>query len=131
MKATNPTTQATRRYAVEFTVSMVAYVLILLGSVYLLNHGAHGALMIIVALLPVLPLAAVFAAVVRWILTTDEYQRQTIVTALAIAGGATAMLAVTYGFLENIGFPKMSVWITFVIFSSIWGIATSIVRRYQ
>lgn len=85
--------------------------------------------MYLVAVVPVLPILGVFAAVIRYLNGIDEHQRQTIVTSLAIAGGTTALLSVTYGFLENVGLPKMSVWVTFVIFSSIWGIATPFVQR--
>jgi hypothetical protein len=129
MKATNPTTQAHRRYLREFTIAILAYIVILAASVYGLNHGVEGFAKYLVAVVPAIPLVAVFLAAVRWLQATDEYQRQTQITALAIAGGLTALICVTYGFLENAGLPKMSVWISYVIFMSIWGIATPIIQR--
>jgi hypothetical protein len=78
---------------------------------------------------PALPVAGIAIAVVRWLKATDEYQRQTAITAMAIAGGLTALITVTYGFLENAGMPRMSVWISYLIFMTIWGIATPIIKR--
>jgi Na+/proline symporter len=131
MKATNPTTLARRRYIREFTIAIVAYIVILAASVYGLNHGVEGFAKYLVAVVPAIPLAGVFMAAVRWLQATDEYQRRTTITALAIAGGLTALICVTYGFLENAGLPKMSVWISYLIFMSIWGIATPVVQRTQ
>lgn len=132
MKATsNPTTAAQRRYHLEFGIAVAAYIVILGASVYGLNHGVTGFAKYIVAVVPVLPIVGIFVAVVRWLQATDEYQRQTAITALAIGGGVTALVMVTYGFLENAGLPKMSVWISYLIFMTVWGIATPILERLR
>jgi hypothetical protein len=129
MNATNPTTRADRRYFRELGLAFVAYALVLSASVYGLNHGVSGVAKYLVAVVPAIPVVGVFIAIVRWLQTTDEYQRQTTIVAMAIAGGATALIDVTYGFLENGGLPRMSVWISYVIFMSIWGIATPVLKR--
>lgn len=129
MNATNPTTQAQRRYYREFALAIGAYVVILAASVYGLNHGIQGFARYVIAVVPAVPIAGVAIAVVRWLNGTDEFQRQTAITAMAIAGGLTALITVTYGFLENAGMPRMSVWISYLIFMSIWGIATPILQR--
>jgi hypothetical protein len=129
MKATNPTTQAHKRYLRDFWIAIGAYAIILAASLYGLDHGATGAAKYVVAIVPAIPLAGIFIAVVRWLQATDEYQRQTTITAMAIAGGATALICVTYGFLENAGLPQMSVWISYLLFMSIWGIAALVLQR--
>lgn len=130
MKATpNPTTQAQNRYYREFTVAITAYVIVLFGSVYGLNHGIEGPLKIVVAVVPVIPIIGIFLAAVRWFKATDEYNQKTSAISMAIAGGVTALAAVTYGFLENAGLPKMSVWIVYMIFMTTWAIATPFVQR--
>jgi len=129
MKATNPTTRAQQRYFLEFGASIAAYAVILTASVYGLNHGVIGFLRYVVAVVPAVPIIGVSLAVVRWLRATDEYERQTTITGMAIAGGLTALIAVTYGFLENAGMPRMSVWISYLIFMTIWGIATPILKR--
>lgn len=128
MNMTNPTTQAQRRYYREFTIAIVAYVILVAASVYGLNRGIEGFAKYLVAVVPAVPVAGVFIAAVRWLRNTDEYQRQNTITSLAIAGGLTALIEVTYGFLEIAGLPKMSVWISYVIFMAIWLIATVLLQ---
>jgi hypothetical protein len=129
MKATNPTTRAMRRYLREFWIAIAAYVAILSASIYGLDHGVSGFARYVVAVVPVLPVIGVFVAVVRWLRATDEYQRQTTITAMAIAGGATALINVTYGFLETAGLPSVSVWTTYALFMIIWLVATLTLQR--
>jgi hypothetical protein len=129
MNATTPTTQARKRYLREVFLATVLYLIVLQASVYALNHGVTGFLKYVVAFVPAIPVVGIFAAIVRWLRAADEYQRQTTITGMAIAGGATALITVTYGFLENAGLPPMSVWISWLIFMSIWGIATPILQR--
>lgn len=130
MKMTNPATRAQNRYYLEFTLAMVTYVAVLLLSVSLLRHGVAPGLQWIVALLPVLPIAAVMAAVVRYLTGVDEYVRQTLIIALAIGGGITAMFVITAGFLENAGMARPSMWTIWVVYAASWGIATPIVRKF-
>jgi hypothetical protein len=129
----NPATLACRRYRVEFFVSMAAYAAVLFACVWLLKHAVHGgSLYYLLALLPVGPCAFAFAAVVRYLHAADELTRMVQLEALAISAGVTAMLSITYGFLEGVGFPHLSAWWTYAIVMVTWGLAVPIVaRRYQ
>ena len=73
-----------------------------------------------IALLPLLPSIFGFVAIVRLVLATDELQRRIIVNSLALAGGATALLAVTYGLIEGDDIPNPSAWCTYVVFMVSW-----------
>jgi len=123
---TNPTTRATRRYLVEFGILMTAYVATCLFWMF---HGVRGPWPIAIALAAMIPLVFVFAAIVRFLLRTDEFIRKTTVESLAISGGATALIAVTYGLLEAAGFPKQSAWWTYSVFMIGWLVAQPFVRR--
>ena len=131
----NPVTRATRRYFLEFWISMTAYVAVMWLSRWLLHgrmRGASEAQQIAIALLPVIPTILLFAAIVRLVRRTDEFLRQVCVDSLAIAGGATALLAVTYGLIEGERFPHLSAWWTYVTFMVAWLVASWFVRRrYQ
>jgi hypothetical protein len=129
MERTNPTIIAQSRYRLEAALASVLYILVIAGSVYALNHGAAGITKIGAAVAPVLPIVAVALATIRWLQATDEYERQTAITGLAIAGGLTSMLAVTYGFLENAGLPRIPAWYLYLAFTTIFGVATPIVRH--
>ena len=128
----NPANLASRRYKIDFTVSMVAYVVVLFGSIWALGRlPSSGAFHYVVAMLPVVPVVFVFIAVVRYLRSTDEFTRAVQLESLAIAAGITAMLSVTYGFLELVGFPHLSAWITYLVVMGSWAIAKIFVaRRY-
>jgi hypothetical protein len=123
---TNPTTQAGRRYLAEFGISMTAYAAVCLFWMF---HGASGHWRIAIALLAMVPAVFVFAAIVRWILHTDEMFRRITVESLALSGGATALIALTYGLLEGAGFPKQSAMWIYTIFMIGWIVASFFVRR--
>jgi hypothetical protein len=131
-KATNPVYRGCRRYHIEFGVSMAAYVAAIVLSRWLLNgpmQHADKSWQILVALLPIIPVIFVFAAIVRWVLGTDELLRRICVDSLALAGGATALIAVTYGLVEGDYFPHLSAWWTYATFMFAWLIASFFVRR--
>ncbi len=129
----NPTHRAKRRYFIEFGVSMVAYVAVMWLRNWLLVGPPRSALpdgwQLVIALLPVIPVAFVLAAIVRVVRGTDELYRRITVDSLAIAGGATAFLAATYGFIEGGIFPHLSAWWTYSVFMVAWLVATFFVRR--
>jgi hypothetical protein len=127
----NPTLKAMHRYYWHFGVSMSAYVIAIFFSRWLW-HSANGPWRTVLAVLPIIPVICVFASVVRFLLATDELQRRIVVNSLALAGGATALLAVTYGLLEADGLPRLSAWWTYAVFMSSWIVAGYFVcRRYQ
>jgi hypothetical protein len=111
-------------------LSMTAYAVVLCASIFLFTR-VNGVWRIVIALLPIIPVGLVFAAAVRFLLRTDELERQIAVISLAMAGGATALLSVTYGFLEVFRFlPPPSAWLTWSTFMLAWFIASVFVRRW-
>lgn len=121
-----------RRYYVEFAVSMVAYVAVVAVSRRLLEGSAAYASLgvrLAVAGLPVVPVILLFISSVRVIRNTDELNRRICVDSLAIAGGVTALLAVTYGLIEGGPLPHLSAWWTYVVFMLTWLVAQIFVRR--
>ena len=127
----NPTTSAQRRYYWEFGISIVLYMAVLFAS-RALWRDVTGPMEIFVALLPMIPIGLVFAAVLRWVLAADELQRQMLVESLAIAAGITALISVTYGFLEGSPLPRPSAWWTYLVVMISWLIASFFVRkRYE
>lgn len=108
---------------------MTAYAIVLCASILLFIH-LTGIWQVLVALMPIIPIGFLFAAFVRFLLRTDEFQRQIIVISLAMAGGATALLSVTYGILESFRIlPPPSAWLTWMTFMFGWAIASVFVRR--
>ena len=124
----NPTTKAARRYYWQFGLSMVAYVIVIFLS-RMLWHTADGSWQTVVALLPMIPAIFIFVSIVRFLLATDELLRRIAVNSMALAGGATALIAVTYGLLEGDRLPRPSAWWTYAVFMVSWFVAGVVVRR--
>ena len=133
MSTSNPVTRSTRRYYVEFSVSIAATIIAFCVRHWLL----HGPLkdqppttQIAVALFPLIPMCFLLAAIVRLIRGTDELFRRICIESLAIAGGMTAMLAVGYGLIEGDQFPYLSAWWSYCVFMVVWIVASFFVRRH-
>ncbi len=128
----NPTVRASRRYTIELSIGMSAYVVILIATRFWLASLAQPWLTI-AALAPALPLLYAFFAVIRLLHDTDEFARKLIVESAAVAGGITAVLAATYGFAEGPHLlPHPSAWATWTTFMALWLIASFVIRvRYR
>ena len=73
--------------------------------------------------------AAMTVAIVRFVMKTDEFQRQSFVTAGAIAAVAGAVVTMLLGFLENAGVPRISMTWVWPIDCAAFGIAVVMLRR--
>ena len=127
----NPDVQARKRYLLELGLSMTGYVAVIYFS-RLWGQRLGGFARVAIALAPTIPTAFVFAAIVRVVRSIDELQRQIVVQSLALAGGATALLSLTYGLLEGDALPRPSAWWTYAAFMASWVVASCVVRlRFQ
>lgn len=90
-----------RRYARAMWPAMAAYVLILFGSLFALKlAGLPQWVRALVALAPVLPVAMVMRAMVRYLREIDELQRRIETEAICIAALAVPMAYFAGGFLQ-------------------------------
>jgi len=110
-----------RRYFLELGLWFAAYALVLAGSLWLLQAGVEGTgLRIAVSLSPMVPGVGVCWAVLRQLGRMDEMQRRLQLEALAIAFAGTALVTFSYGFLENAGFPKLSMFAVWPLMAALW-----------
>jgi hypothetical protein len=124
--------KAARAYLIEFGSAMLAYTVVLIIAITLLNANPHAAWRIPVALAPVVPTGFALVAFVRYLGRMDEMQRRIQLDAIGLSFGATAILTFGYGFLELVGFPHIGwIWILpGMIF--LWGIGGAIAAaRYR
>ncbi|MET3598977.1 hypothetical protein [Martelella mangrovi] len=100
---------------------LAAYAALLICSQYLLGNGLEGnTLRLSIALLPMLPALFICVVVVRCIRQLDELQRRVQLEALAVASAGTALITFSYGFLEGIGFPRLSMFMVWPLMAAIW-----------
>ena len=119
-----------RRYLWQIGLFMALYVIVLLASIHALKTGRFSPLFTdLIAVTPAFPMFGVVAAVIQFMLSVDELQRQIHLEALAIAAGVTAAVAITYTFLEGVGLPHSQAWWAFACVDLVWAAALPFVRR--
>ena len=127
-----PVAVAHRRYVIQLALAMICYGIVLIISLKLIPSVTRGWLQVLVAIAPVVPVIFVLASIVRLLSRIDEMQRRIHLEAMALAAGITALLALTCGFLENAGMPRLSGFWTFASISLLWAVFAIILqRRYR
>ncbi|AZD30674.1 hypothetical protein [Pseudomonas chlororaphis] len=121
-----------KRYLVEFTLALLAYLVAVVLSTYLMSGMDSSAGRIAVSLIPVIPLIAMALVVIRQLRRLDELSQRIQLNALGIAFVCTALITFSYGFLEIAGLPRLSMFAVWPIMGSVWLVATLLGnRRYQ
>lgn len=122
-----------KTYRREYYTAMLIYAVVLLVSVFLTKHGSPSAWWRIpLALAPLIPIFFALRAFLRFFSRLDELQRRIQLEALALSFGVTCVVTWSYGLLEYIGFPDVSmIWVPpFMLI--LWAISVHIAsQRYQ
>ncbi len=123
---------ALRRYFVEFFCALLAYMLVLPASIWLLESNPESAWRIPVALAPVVPLVFVVTSVLCFVRRMDELQQRIHFEALVFAFWGTALVTFAYGFLQGIGFPLLDWTFVLPLVMALWGVGLARShRRYR
>lgn len=121
-----------RRYAQRFIASMIAYVIVVLVSGWLLRNMGESPLRALVAIMPVLPIVIGLWAFMMFVRQLDELQRRIQLEAFAFSLGCTGLITFTLGLLENAGVPQVGIIWVFPMMIVFWGIGLAIAeRRYR
>lgn len=118
---TKNTPAALARNMIPAFLSMLAYALVLVISLRLLARGIDsrtGA--VAVSLAPMIPAIILCCSIIGVIRRLDEMQRRLQVEAFAFAFAGTALITFSYGFLENVGFPKLSAFAVWPVMCGLW-----------
>lgn len=77
-------------------------------------------------------MAFVIIALMRLLMGSDELQQRVHLHATTFSAVLTGLLTFSYGFLENVGFPKMPTFAVFPMLFVLWGIGLGyFTRRYE
>jgi uncharacterized membrane protein len=109
---------AARRYMWRFGISMTAYMLVLFASLSALRQWQpHGALLVMLSILPALPMLGVIWSIFQFIVDqTDEYLRMRQIRQVLVATAFLLVVTTVWGFLENTGVaPHLPLYSVFVI----------------
>lgn len=96
----NSTSTLRRRYLREFLPAMGGYVVALGASIWLLHVVETPVLRVLLALLPVPPVALAVRAIVRYIRDSDELQRRIELEAVSAATALVSLLYFAGGLLQ-------------------------------
>jgi hypothetical protein len=123
---------AMRRYSNRLALVMVGYFVLLMLSIQGARAGwTAGPLGYVLALIPTIPLLAIFGLYARYFQEeTDEVQRAMVMTSLVWSGAASLCEATVWGFLETFGkVPHLWLWIVPVAFFAQLGITGPLAAR--
>lgn len=125
--------QVMKRYSRELFFSSLAYAILLVASIIILkNYQFSKIWQIFITLLPAIPTAFVIIAIMRMLIASDELQQRIQLYAVSFSAALTGFITFSYGFLENVGFPKFSTFLIFPMLVAFWGISLGYFsRKYQ
>jgi hypothetical protein len=113
-----------KTYLNELGLSILIYMVVLVGSITIAKPMENGWLRTLIVLTPTIPAFGAFWAIIRHFRRMDEYMRVWILEIIALAGGITAFFSFSYGFLEGLGYPKLSGFTVYGIFMGSWLVIT-------
>ena len=122
-----------KQYLKELTTTLVVYGVMLFGSIALLTHvDVARPWRDLIALSPMLPAATTAWVVLRELSRMDELQRRIQLEALGFSFAGTAIVTFSYGFLEGLGYPRLSMFSVWPILAMLWIVGLLLARRrYQ
>ena len=115
-----------RSYSREMTGALLAYAVLLVAALTFGRPMADGPLRTAVLLTPMAGFALMIWAMARHLRRIDEYLRQSMLESVAIAAAITAGLTFTYGFLENAGYPRLSMFAVWPLMAMAWGLTNGL-----
>lgn len=123
---------ASSRYFRSFTAAMVAYAVLLFISIPLIGALTDSPLRFAAALLPVVPVLFALRAFLNFLRMSDEMIRSIHFEAFGFSLALTGIVTFSLGFLENAGFPRISLVWVFPMLIVFWGVGRWLAsRRYK
>jgi len=122
----------TYKAQIEFGLAILAYLMVLVGSVTVLQANPDARWKFGVAVLPVIPAGLVIWLTVRALGRLDEVQKRTQMQALGFSMVATGLLTFGYGFLEGVGLPHLNSTFVLPLMAILWGLGVGVLAlRYR
>jgi hypothetical protein len=120
------------RTQIEFGLAMLAYMMVLVGSVVVVQANPEAGWRYFVVLLPVAPAGFVVWLFVRALARLDEMQKRIQLQAFGFSLGATALVTFGYGFLEGAGLPHLNWTYLLPLMAVLWALGAAIFTwRYR
>ena len=102
-------------YFREMLVALVVYGALLVLAIRVGRPMEEGVARTLLLVSPMIGFGLMLWAIARHIGRVDEYVRRLILESVSLGAGITAGLTFTYGFLENAGFPQLSMFSVWIV----------------
>lgn len=102
-------------YFREMLGAVLLYGALLVLAIRIGRPMEEGALRTLLLVTPMIGFGLMLWAIARHIGRVDEYIRRLILESVSLGAGITAGLTFTYGFLENAGFPRLSMFSVWMV----------------
>jgi hypothetical protein len=120
------------RSQIEFGLAMLAYLMVLVGSVVVVQANPEASWRYAVVVLRVAPAAFVIWLFVRALARLDEMQKRIQMQAFGFSLGSTALITFGYGFLEGAGLPHLNWTYVLPLMAVLWALGAAIFTlRYR
>jgi hypothetical protein len=122
-----------KQYLKELATTLVVYLAVLVGSIEFLTHvDVARPWRDLLALSPMIPAATMAWVILRELRRMDELQLRMQLEALGFSFAGTAILTFSYGFLEGLGYPRLSMFTVWPMLATLWIVGLLLARRrYQ
>ncbi len=125
--------QTMLHYLQQFFFAVFMYLVTLSVSVILLRNFEFARVwQITISILPALPIIFVLIILMRLLNNSDELHQRINLLAITFSAVLTGLITFSYGFLENIGAPKLPTVAVLPMLSVFWGIGLGyFTKRYE
>ncbi|MES2899457.1 MAG: hypothetical protein V4723_06985 [Pseudomonadota bacterium] len=117
-------------YLRDMGIGFGVYVILLVASIVVGRGMEPSVLRTLFLCSPIIGLVLVCWAIVRHVQRVDEFIRKETLESIAIAAALTAAITFSYGFLENVGLPRLSMFCVLPLMGAMWGLVAC-ARRLQ
>jgi hydrogenase-4 membrane subunit HyfE len=108
------------RYNAELFGALILYGIVLTITIYVGEPLKNGLEKTLILITPMGPFLLMIWVIVRLLRRVDEYLRLTILENVSIAAAVTAATTFTYGFMENAGYPRVSMFAVWPVMGAAW-----------
>ena len=120
------------RVQIEIGLSILAYMMVLVGSITVFRASPDAPWRYYVAVLPVIPTAFTLWLVIRALARLDELQKRVQLLAVGFSLAGTALLTFAYGFLEGVGMPHLNWTFVLPLMAVLWAVGAAVFTiRYR
>ncbi len=125
-------TWTTYKTQIQFAFAILAFLMVLVGVVTVVQANSTVSWKYAVALIPVVPAGLVIWLFMRALSRLDEVNKRIQVQALGFSMAATALTTFGYGFLEGVGWPPLNGTFILPLMALLWGMGMVVLAlRYR